>query len=596
MRSEDPVQPATPNLDAPAGPAPPPASDADAGLVPGDPGVPLEGGGPRRLHVLSPVFFAAGHVRRLWPLALLIAARREWWLLAVGALVLLGWSSIEWLRRTYQLEGGALRLEEGVLDRNLRAVPFGRIQQVDLVRKPLHRLLGVATLRVETAGGGSAAEVDLDVVTLEEARALRASLLRAKARLASGAQAAEGQAAGEVGVAAPAAERVLLRLRLVEVMLAGITGSRAAAALVVLGPLTQAADWFPGLDEWLFRRFDPQAVAPTTPVAFLAVAVLAVAAWLGLAAASSIVTDYGFTLARVGDDLVVRRGLLERREAHLPLVRLQVVRIEESLLRRALGLASIRIQSAGRTGGADQTASRLAIPILQRTEVNRVLDELLPEAAPIPRLLAPPPAARRRAVTRSVVRTTIVVAVVGLGLWSLEALGVLEVSPAIVLVGLPALALAAAAGLAAYRSLGHATGEGFLYARVGVAIRVLTVVPVAKAQSGSVRSTPFQRRSGLATLHVDIAGGGPAPRVHDEAEPTAEDLLQLVLGRRPDPTAEAAAGAGQGSRSELGSNPGPAAGPGPQPAAGPGPQPAAGPEPGRGAAPSAGAGPPGGGA
>jgi putative membrane protein len=94
------------------------------------------------------------------------------------------------------------------------------------------------------------------------------------------------------------------------------------------------------------------------------------------------------------------------------------------------------------------------------------------------------------------------------------------------------LALAVVAGRAGYRSLGHAAGNGFLYARVGVAIRVTTVVPVAKAQSGSVRSSPFQRRSGLATLHVDIAGGGPAPRVYDEAEPTAERLLQVVLGRR----------------------------------------------------------------
>ncbi|HKP98787.1 MAG TPA: PH domain-containing protein, partial [Actinomycetes bacterium] len=152
---------------------------------PGAPGGLLEGGGggPRRLHVLSPVFFAVGHAWRLWPLALLVAARRQFWLLVLGALVLLAWSTVEWLRRTYQLEGGALRLEEGVLARKLRAVPFDRIQQVDLIRKPLHRLLGVATLRVETAGGGSAAaEVDLDVVTLDEARALRATLLRAKAR------------------------------------------------------------------------------------------------------------------------------------------------------------------------------------------------------------------------------------------------------------------------------------------------------------------------------------------------------------------------------------------------------------------------------
>jgi putative membrane protein len=524
MRSEDPGPPAAPDLHPPAGPE--------------IPGAPVEGGGPKRLHVLSPVFFAGRHVRQLWPLALLLAARRQWWLLALGALVLLAWSTLEWLRRTYALEGGALRLEEGVLARKLRAVPFDRIQQVDLVRKPLHRLLGVATLRVVTAGGGSAAEVDLDVVTLPEAQVLRASLLRAKASLADApaGQGAAGRPAGDpAGVAelaAAPAERVLVRLRLGEVMLAGITGSRAAAALVVLGPLSQASDWFPGLSDWLFRRFDPEAVTPTTPPAFLAVAVLAVVVWLGLAAASSVVTDYGFTLARVGDDLVVRRGLLERREAVLPLSRLQVVRIEESLLRRLLGLASIRIQSAGRTGGHDHTASRLAIPVLQRTEVNRLLGELLPGAAPVLRLLAPPPAARRRAVTRSLRRTAVLLAAVAVALLLLTSPGTAALSSAAVLV-VAVLALAVAAGLAAYRNLGHAAGNGFLYARVGVAIRVTTVVPVAKAQSGSVRSSPFQRRSGLATLHVDIAGGGPAPRVYDEAEPTAERLLQVVLGRRP---------------------------------------------------------------
>jgi putative membrane protein len=563
MRSEDPGQP-PPDLDAVPGPVPPPAPGPAP--VPGAPEVPLAGGGPRRLHVLSPVFFASRHALRLWPLAVLVAARRQFWLLVLGALVLLAWSTLEWLRRTYELEGGALRLEEGVVARKLRAVPFDRIQQVELVRKPLHRLLGVASLRVETAGGGTAAEVDLDVVTLEEARTLRASLLRAKAQVtgarggavgtgadtagppaaagAPGDQAgagAAGTAAGQVATGqpdawadaeAPRAERVLLRLSLGEVMLAGITGARAAAALVILGPISQATDWFPGLTDWLFARFDPEAVTPTTPAAFAAVAVLAVVVWLGLAAASSIVTDYGFTLARAGNDLVVRRGLLERREAVLPLGRLQVVRIEESLLRRALGLASIRIQSAGRTGGGDQTASRLAIPVLQRVQVNRVLEELLPGAAPVPRLLLPPPAARRRAVTRSVLTATVFIAAVGLSLWWLTSLGVLGVPAALAVLALPVLAVAVTIGLAAYRSLGHATREGFLYARVGVAIRVTTAVPVAKAQSGSVRTTPFQRRAGLATLHVDVAGGGPTPKVHDESEATATGLLQVVLGRR----------------------------------------------------------------
>jgi putative membrane protein len=478
------------------------------------------GGGPRRLHVLSPVFFAGAHVRRLWPLALLVLARRQLWLIVAGVVVLLAVTTLEWLRRTYELEAGALRLEEGVLQRKLRVVPFDRIQQVELVRKPLHRLLGVATLRVETAGGGGAAEVDLDVVALGEAQALRSSLLRAKA--------VAGEAGGdgaEAAAAAAPAERALLRLSLGEVMLAGITGTRAAAVLAVLGPLSQLTDWFPNLSEWLLRRVDPEAVAPTTPAAVVALALLAVAIWLGLAAASSVVTDFGFTLARLGGDLVVRRGLLERREAVLPVARLQVVRVDESLLRRALGLASVRIQSAGRTGGADQTASRLAVPVLQRSDVNRVLGELLHGAAPVPRLLPPPPAARRWMVRRGGLRAVPLTAAVAVVLWLLS-------RPATPL-ALLLLVLAVLGGLAAYRGRGHARRGGYLYARQGVAIRVTTVVPVAKAQSGSVRSSFFQRRVGLATLHVDVAGGGPTPKVMDEAEGKAEELLQVVLGRLP---------------------------------------------------------------
>jgi len=461
--------------------------------------------GTRRLHALSPVFFAVRHVRGLWPLALLLVARRDLWALALGAAALLAWTGLEWLRRTYALEGGALRLEEGVLARRRRVVPFDRIQQVELVRKPLHRLLGVATLRVETAGGSGRAEVDLDVIALAEAEALQAGLLRAKA-------------ATTPAVGAPAArpERVVVKLALAQVMLAGITGARAAAVLAVLGPLSQVVDWVP---DRLLDRLDPGAVAPATAAGVAGLVVAGAVVWLGLAAASSVVTDAGFTLARVGDDLVVRRGLLERREAVLPLARVQVVRVDESLLRRLLGLASVRIQSGGRVGGGDRTAGRLAVPVLYRTEVNRVLGELLPGAAPVPPLRAPPPAARRRAVVRRAGPVALL---------AVAAAVALRPAGAVALAAVPA---AAWAGLAAYRGLGQASAGGYLYARAGALVRTLAVVPVAKAQSGRVASTLLQRRAGLATLHVDVAGGG-SPRVLDEAEGAAEALLATVLGRR----------------------------------------------------------------
>jgi putative membrane protein len=441
----------------------------------------------------------------------------------VAAAVVVVVVGLQWLRRTYTLGDGVLRIEEGVLARKRRLLPFDRIQQVELVRKPLHRLLGVATLRVETAGGTGGSEADLEVLALAEAEQLRATLLRAKAAAVGEAGSpAPGAPAGTVEAPAAPSERVLVRLSLGQVALAGLTSLRGLAALAVFGYVFQLLDEAPRwLLDRLASRVDPGALAPSTAPAVAVAALLAVAVLLGLAAASSVVTDYGFVLARSGDNLVVRRGLLERREAVVPLPRVQVVRIEESLLRRWLGFASVRIQSAGQAARAEATTSRLAVPILPAVQVNRLLGELLPGAAPVPMLLRPPPAARRRAIVRRVVPVLVVAALVTLLLWPWGALAVV------------ALPLAWLAGDAAYRNLGHARHGGFLTARRGALIRTTAVVPAAKAQSVRVRSTLFQRRAGLATLHVDVAGGGAIPQVTDEAVTTAERLLASVVRRGP---------------------------------------------------------------
>ncbi len=54
----------------------------------------------------------------------------------------------------YRFTDGELIVRDGLLFRNLRKIPYERIHNVALVRNPLHRVLGVATVRIETAAGG----------------------------------------------------------------------------------------------------------------------------------------------------------------------------------------------------------------------------------------------------------------------------------------------------------------------------------------------------------------------------------------------------------------------------------------------------------
>ena len=498
---------ATPSeLGAPAAPAAPAVPGAaEQGRVPGP-------ARPRRLHPASPVLDVSTLGRQLVGPGVVALGTGGAGVLLVGVVLVLAARVLAWWRRTYVLDGGILRVESGILVRTQQLVPCERIQQVNLVRKLRHRALGVAVLTVET-GVGSGSGVRLEALAAEEAECLRRRLLAAKCSVA-GAVPAPAGATVETGEAEPAgpAEQVVVRLSHRQLAVAGLTGAQLLVVFVFAATVLQFVDdlaWRP------LRQLDPSALQVVGPAFFAVAAAGFVAVWLSTAAAASIVADGGYTLALVGDELHVRRGLLDRKEAALPLARVQAVRVAASLPRRLLGLVSLRIQSAG--GGTEADDSQVGVPLLPVGQLDRVLAVVLPGIRPLPPLRRPPRAALRRAVVRWVAPAAAVAVVPTLAgpPWG-----------ALALVAVPA---AAVAGVAAYRGLGHALDEGVLIARSGAFIRHTVVVPLGRAQSGRVRSSPLQRRAGLATLVVDLAGPGRPARVVDESAATAERLLASVV-------------------------------------------------------------------
>ena len=487
-----------------------------------------------------------------------------------------------WLRFRWSFDGTALTVEQGVLARSRRVVDVARIQQVELDRPSVQRLLGVATLRVETAGSDRGPEVELRVLRLADAHALRAAL-QARAGLAA-AGAADGPrpsppdapASSTPGSDAPALdapdpaapaleERVVLAVPLRRVALAAVTG----AQLLIAPALVPAALQLTGdrTDELLATLADRLAplwadgpLAGPGGLAAAAVAVVLVA--IVTAVVAGVVRDGGFTLVRVGDDLVVRRGLVGTREATVPLRRVQVVRLAANPLRRALGVTTLRIHSAGGSaGGGSGGERRVVVPLVADADVATLLAELLPDGgrpAGGPPLHAHPPAARRRIVWRRL-RTV--------GGWTLPALtvwtvlvtsaerraalplpaavaDVLEAAAAAGAVGVAVPAAAVVAGMLLQLPLGrweHATlasgHDGHLLAvRTGTLGRTLSVAPLARLQGVTRRASWFQTRRGLATVLAHVAGPGGDVVVPDVAVDVADglhaDLASAAAGTR----------------------------------------------------------------
>lgn len=482
----------------------------------------------RRLHPLTPFFDLVLWLRQfLLPLLLVLFANRgdRGQLISVVPLVFGTVAGIlRWARFTYTFDGRRLVIDEGVFTRKQRVVPLDRVQQVEMISKLRHRIFGVTVLRVDTAGGGGAAEVDLSVVSVAEAARLRSILLPEDAAPASPPSDVATVAPVEPSAAAPP----LVALGVGRLALAGMTGSELAVMLTILFWAGQVVDDLP---DSFIRDVASGITAPASVGGFLTAAAVLLVVWFGLAAAASVLKNFGFVMRRAGEDLRVTRGLFDRREASMPIHRLQAARVRASFVRRALGLVEVVLQSAGSATGGSNGVARIDVPIVAADRVPSLLDELLPAPPPAPATYVPAPvAARRRAIVRRVAPAVVAAVVLGLVTrsgWALLA-GALLVASAVV------------AGELAYRGLAHAWDREILVARAGGLARETVIVPAAKAQSTRLRSSPFQRRAGLATLFVDVAGKGRTPQVRDGDAARLRALQRAVLLASPSARADEA--------------------------------------------------------
>jgi putative membrane protein len=250
----------------------------------------------------------------------------------------------------------------------------------------------------------------------------------------------------------------------------------------------------------------------------LALAVLLAVAW-ALSVAGALVAFAGFRVARDGERLRIRRGLLQRSEATVPVHRIHGVRVVEGVLRRPFGLAALRVEVVGYAEEA--SAARTLFPLLHRREVEGFLRELLPELADDPDGLEPPPA---RAARRYVLPPALAGAAAG-------ALACL-VAPDLFPWPLLAAPLLAGYGLLRYRAAGWRLRDGRLALRSRRLSRTTLLAPAHRLQSHAVAQNPLQRRGRLADVAVAVGAGTEARVRHLEAG-VAWELFGRLRPRPP---------------------------------------------------------------
>lgn len=479
--------------------------------------------------------------RRLHPVTPLLRSVQLLYALVIGALVarfggptvvvllvaiaaFAAWITIGYLRFRYQVTEDSLIIHHGVLLRQRRVIPRSRIQNVDLRAGLLQQILGVATARVETAGG-QGTEATLHVVSRAEGERLRDTFV-----------ALPGGRAAPMALDMAVPETVVHRATILDLVIAGATSNRAGLLVAALLGGDYFLDFMP--TDWLLGRFiPPELMAPEAAVnslvqtaqhnirAFIiglsALTLFFVLAGWGLSVLASVMRFFDFRLAQTGGELRVSYGLFTRREKGFRRSRVQNVQVEEPILRRWLGLASLRVQTAGYGPGvkADERVETLA-PIARTGEIADYLTMVFPDFEWESVVWRPShPRARRRLF----IRRALVVVLVSM----LLAVFVDPHALVLLVALLPAWLLAAAH----YRHLGHARAGGYVLTREGLWNRRTYIVPVRKIQALHLKQSPFQRRLGLGTVTIETAGNPyewHAPRSLDVGHAYGVDMMESL--------------------------------------------------------------------
>ncbi len=275
-----------------------------------------------------------------------------------GLVVGIGFGFLTWWFTRYLIDGEELRISSGVFQKSSRRIPYERIQSVDIAEPFLARVIGLAELRIEMAGGKDS-RTTLRFLPLDDARRLRRLLLgRAHGRAAEDLEVDTAEPELEV-IAHVSPDRVVIGTVLSLDFLVAAVGMVAILVVAI--------------------RFDQV-------LAFVG-GIIPLVTWLGQIVGKRVLAQWDFTLTRSDTGLRIERGLLSRSSQSIPFARVQGVAVEEPYVWRRLGWQRLEVDVAGygSQGGSDSSdINSTLLPIADPALAAAVIDQLVPGAVPEP--------------------------------------------------------------------------------------------------------------------------------------------------------------------------------------------------------------------
>ncbi|MBT2664728.1 PH domain-containing protein [Bacillus sp. ISL-4] len=434
--------------------------------------------------------------------------------LQIGFLVYLIWKVIsiilKWYTYKYQIKEGTIYITSGLISKSYRTVPLHKVQNVQQRTTLFHKIFRLTSLTFETGMTGDQGTVPFEVISRREAERL------------------EGEYASKPEI--PVIEVDIPEERIAEpthgktihftptkqdVLKASFTSLSFLALIPILATLYNTLDDFINLENaegFLAKLLDTWWIITIVLAGLICVAVA-----FGIV---STFVKYGkYEISSDHERIYIKKGVLDESAFSIQKEKVQAVEITQSIIKRLLGLAEVKLVSAGNTGDEELETNTL-YPFLSIERAYGMVEEILP-AYKVERSMKP---LSKQAFKIRMLRPSF--------FWILTTLAIYYFKPSLWYISLILLVLIYSLRIMDYKNSRYLLNDEFIQFKSGSLETSLFITKRSKVIQIEVERSKLQKLFGLATIET-INRSKPVhhTKLQDVSVEYADEFYTWYMGR-----------------------------------------------------------------
>jgi putative membrane protein len=280
------------------------------------------------------------------------------------------WIILKWHFHRYEIIGDSIIFREGIFVKKQRTASLDRIQNQKSNTTFVHKWFGLTSLTLETATSGENATFHFPVINEAEKERILAHLEQKQVKK-------DDSKDGDENMTEKAPERTV-HFRSTKKDL--IKASFTSLSFLAIFPLLSAI-YFNLADFFQIEKTTKSALDYLLMHWWMLIALFVVA--IGLSVVVGFVKTtmkYGnFVISDDKERIFIEKGVGQFISYSIQKHKVQAVIVEQSILKRLLGLASIKLISAGGATGEESKETGYLFPFMPKHEAYQILQTILPQ-------------------------------------------------------------------------------------------------------------------------------------------------------------------------------------------------------------------------